>query len=129
MDGGDEQILENGQVLERVRYLERAPDAGDATGARRSVRNVASAEPDRPGVRLEQPRDEVEQRGFSGAVWPDDAQRFAGRDLELDTIDGLERAERFRQIVQPQDHATAQSKRRSTSGADLTFATHPAGNE
>ena len=47
VDGGDQQIFEHGEVLERMRNLERAPDAGDATGARRRVRDVVAVEVDR----------------------------------------------------------------------------------
>ena len=41
VDGGDQKIFEHGEVLERMRNLERAPDAGDAAGARRRVRDIA----------------------------------------------------------------------------------------
>ena len=38
VDGGDEQVLEHGQILERMRNLERAADAGDAARAWRRMR-------------------------------------------------------------------------------------------
>ena len=59
-----------------------------------------AVEVDRAGVRRLQPGDEIEQRRFAGAVRPDDAERFALRDFQLDAVDGFERAERSRQIVQ-----------------------------
>jgi len=83
VDGGNEQVLEHGQALERVRYVERAADTSDTTNPRWSVRDVASVKPDRVGIRLEQPGDKVEQRCFSGAIWPDDAERFALRHLKI----------------------------------------------
>src|SRR6516165_6225814 len=46
VDRRDQEILEYRQIFERMRYLERAPDAGDAAGARRRVRDVAAIEVD-----------------------------------------------------------------------------------
>jgi len=105
VDRGDKQVLEHGEVLERVRNLERAADAGDAARARRRLRDVAAVEPDGAAVRPDEPGDQVEQRRFAGAVRSDDAQRLARCDVEADAVDSLQRAERSGQIVEPQDHA------------------------
>ena len=77
VDRGDQQVLEHGEVLERVRNLERAADAGDAARARRRLRDVAAVEPNGAAVRPDEPGDQVEQRRFAGAVRADDAERFA----------------------------------------------------
>ena len=53
VDRGDQKVLEHGEVLERARNLERAPDAGDAARARRRVRDVAAVEMDRAVVGLD----------------------------------------------------------------------------
>ncbi len=106
MDRGDQKIFEHGEVFERMRNLKRSADAGDAAHAWRRAGDVASVKSDRAGIRLEQAGDEIEQRRFAGAVRADDAERLARRDFKLDVIDGFERAERSRQIIQPEDHAT-----------------------
>ena len=90
VDGGDQQILEHGDVLERTRNLERAADAGDAAGAWRRRRDIAAVKVDRAAVRREQAGDQIEQRGLAGAVGPDDAERFALGDFKLNAIDGFE---------------------------------------
>ena len=43
---------------------------------------------DRPRRRLLQSRDDPQQRRLAGAALPDDRQRLAGRDLEVDAVDG-----------------------------------------
>src|SRR5262249_60599488 len=93
MDGRDQKIFEHRQVLERMRYLERSPDAGDAAGARRRVRNIIAVEVNRTSIGPEQSGNEIEQARFSGAVRSDDAERFAARDLERHAVDRFERAE------------------------------------
>jgi len=107
VDGRNEEVLEHGQALEWMRNLERSPDAGDTTNARRRACDVASVEPDRAGIRPEQPGDEVEERRFSGAVRSDDAERFALRHLKIDGVDRSDRVERLAQVFQFQDHVTA----------------------
>ena len=107
VDPGDQQVFKNGEVFKRLWNLERAADAGDATGPRWRARDIVTVKMDSAGVRLLQSGDKIEQGGFAGAIWPDDAEGLAPRDFKLDAIDGFERAERFCQIFQPQDHATA----------------------
>jgi hypothetical protein len=40
--------------------------------------------PDRAGVRLEQARDELQERALAGAIGPDDREERPGRDGEVD---------------------------------------------
>ena len=61
VDRGDQQVFEYREVLERLRNLERAADAGDAAGARRRVRNIPAIEVDAAGVGPLQSGDEIEQ--------------------------------------------------------------------
>ena len=75
--------------------------------------DVAAVEVNGAGIGPDEPGDEVEQRRFAGAVRSDDAERLAARDLEVDAVDGFERAERSRQIVELEDHEIVQSSVRS----------------
>jgi hypothetical protein len=46
--------------------------------------------PDRSLVRLEDPRDALQKRRLTGAVVPEQAERLALRDLEVDVLEGPE---------------------------------------
>ncbi len=48
-----------------------------------------------PRGRLENPRDHVEQSGFSGTIWADQAGDRAFFDVQRRTIDGFEAAKTF----------------------------------
>ena len=106
VDRADQQVLEHGEVLERLRDLVRAADAGAAARVRRQPRDVAAVEPDRRRRPARAAGDQVEQRRFAGAVRPDDAERLAGGEA---TPRRFERAERS---VEPSSGAA--SRRQST---------------
>ena len=49
--------------------------------------------------------DQVEQRGFPSAVWPEYAQNLASANLEADVVKHANRAERFAQFAPFKQHA------------------------
>ena len=100
VNGGDQQVLEHGEIFERVRDLKRAPDACDAALPRRRAGDVVAVEVDFAAIRRVQSGDEVEQRRFAGAVRSDNAERFALRDFQMQEVDRFQRAERFCQIIE-----------------------------
>jgi len=93
VDGRNQEIFEHREILERTRYLKRAPDAGDATGAGRRARDVLAVEMHGAGIGPQHAGDEIEQRRLAGAVWSDDAKRFAARDFKRDAVHRFERTE------------------------------------
>ena len=58
-----------------------------------SGRDVATAEIDGAGVRRERARQDVQQGGLAGAVRPDDADRLARGEREVDAVQHGECAE------------------------------------
>ena len=66
--------------------------------------DVAAVEADRAGIGLQRTGDQVEERGLSGAVRPDDAERVAGFDGKIDTVRDDDRAEGFGQALKLEDH-------------------------
>jgi hypothetical protein len=55
--------------------------------AHRAPGDVVAAQPHRAGVGRHRAREHAEQRGLARAVGPDDADRVAGADPELDAIE------------------------------------------
>ena len=76
IDRADQQILEHGELFERLRDLAGAADAGAATLAALALK-IAAVEADDAGVLRELAGDQVEQRGLARPVRPDDADRLA----------------------------------------------------
>src|SRR5262249_48687314 len=102
---GNHEILEHRHAAERLRDLERARDAHDATPWRRHMRDVPAAEQDAAGVGFDRPGHDAEQRGLAGAVWPDDAERLALREREVERIGDHDGAEAFRDFIEGKDGA------------------------
>src|SRR5215470_7719100 len=63
----------------------------------RCARNVLSEQRDRSRVGCEFSGDQIEQRGFAGAVRTDDESPLAGLDRKVDALGDAKAAERFRQ--------------------------------
>jgi hypothetical protein len=97
MDRADEQVLEHGEILERLRNLVGAADAGPAAPLRRLLQEVSAVETNAAGRRRQAAGDQVEQRGLARAVRPDDADRLARRDYEIEIVGDDDRAEAFLQ--------------------------------
>ncbi len=95
----DEQIAQDGCVLEQFDILEgaRNPEFGDAEG--RLTGDVLILEVEPPGRRIVEPGNQIEDRTLAGAVRSDDRENFTLLQREADGIDGLQSAEVKRKIL------------------------------
>ena len=90
---GEREVLEDGQVREDARLLERADQT--AAGQARRVRPVhdGATEADHTAVRWQVARDQVEDGCLAGAVWADQAGDRALLDAERAVVDCNDSAE------------------------------------
>src|SRR5262249_20820755 len=100
---GDDQVFEHGHAAERLWNLERARHAGAAAPLGRQMRNVRSGEADAAGCARDRSIDDVEQGGLAGAVRPDDAERLAFFEREIDSISYHHGAEAFADALERED--------------------------
>src|SRR4051794_34237190 len=73
-EGAELDVLDQRQFPKRARNLERAGEPHAADTLRRHPGDLALAETDRPGTRLEGAGDQVERRALSRAVGADEAE-------------------------------------------------------
>ena len=90
------------QVLEQLCALERSTEAEPGAAAAREAVHVVAEDLDRTPAAHE-PADRVHQRRLAGAVRADEPDDLARRDVQVDVVDHDARAERHRQILDP-DH-------------------------
>src|SRR5204862_8074772 len=69
------------------------------------------------GVGEERAGNLVNERGLAGGVGAGDGVGLASRDIEVYAVGDLERAERFAQLLQPQDRFAHRRLQRSTATA------------
>jgi hypothetical protein len=93
VDGGDEHVLEHGEVGERPNDLVRAYDAGAHAAVRGESGDRTVVEQDLPRGRALRAGDHAEQRGLAGAVGTDDAEDLALAQVEVDAVEGAQPAE------------------------------------
>src|SRR5262245_27940709 len=79
-----DQVLEHGHAVERLRNLKRAADAQATAPFRRQMGDVDAREDDAPGIGRNRAAGDAEQRGLAGAVRPDDAERLALGEREVE---------------------------------------------
>src|SRR5262249_47430749 len=79
-----DQVLELSHAVERLRNLKRAADAQATAPFRRQMGDVDAREDDAPGVGGNRAAGDAEQRGLAGAVRPDDAERLALGEREIE---------------------------------------------
>src|SRR5207244_3512450 len=89
----DEHVLDRGHLREEADVLERAADARLRDRVGRLGRDVDSVEDDRPGGRLVDAGQHVEERRLPRAVRADQADDRALRDREVEVVDREETAE------------------------------------
>src|SRR5262249_481919 len=89
----DHHVLERREVREQADVLEGARDTGDRHFVGRQAGQRLGVEHEAPTVGRVDPRQHVEERGLAGAVWADQAEDFAGRDLERHFAQRLHAAE------------------------------------
>ena len=89
------EILEHGHAAERLRDLERAADAEAAAALRRKASDVGAGEENAPGIGRDRAAGDAEQRRLAGAVRPDDAERLALGEREVEVARHHHGAEPF----------------------------------
>ncbi len=87
-------VLADRQMRQQVEKLEHHADFAAAIERQFALgesSDVASADPDRPGGRTVDSRDEVEERRLAAPRWADDGEELAGGDREVDRVEGDDR--------------------------------------
>src|SRR5262249_14797091 len=92
------EVLLHGHAVKRPRDLEASRDPEPGPLMCRPCADVLALEEDPPTVVPERAGDAADERGLSGAVWPDEAETLASLHVERHSAQGLEAAE-------PLDHA------------------------
>ena len=77
-------------------------DAERAAPRRRHVRDVVAGIEHAAGIRLHRAADDAEQGRLAGAVRPDNAERFAVGEREIDAVGNDDGAEPFRDFFESQ---------------------------
>src|SRR5687768_8879050 len=85
-----QQVLEYREIREQLGDLKCPRDPAPRPLMRRQPRDVDAKQPDRPLRCRKLAANEVEQRGFAGAIRPDDGMPFASLDAEIHLVDRLE---------------------------------------
>ena len=84
---------------------------------RRQVARCDTIDGDRPGVRLKDTGDEVDERALAGAVLPNQGVNLAGANLKADVVEDHVAGERFGQALGPQHRrAVGGARRRGARG-------------
>ncbi len=96
-------VLEHGHAGKRLRDLERAREAQAAAALGRSLRDVLAGEQHAAGVGRDGAGGDTEQRGLAGAIRPDDAERLAVAQREVDSVRNHHGPEPLRDVVQRKD--------------------------
>jgi hypothetical protein len=91
----DQDVVDDGLVLEDREVLEGAGDAEAREGVRRQSREILPVKKDLAAGWPEHRADQVEQRGLAGAVRSDQAADLARFDLEAHVLDRGQTAEAF----------------------------------
>ena len=89
----------NRHARERAHDLEGSADARFAQLMRLAGEHVAALEQDFAAIGPQEAIQQIEQRGLAGAVRADDAEDLVSVELEADVLDGLQPAERRREIA------------------------------
>jgi len=89
----DQNVVDDGLVLEDRQILESASDAEARQRVRRELGEVLPVKKDLAGGWPEHRADEIKERGLAGAVRSDQTADLARFDLEADVLDGGQAAE------------------------------------
>ena len=96
-------VLEHGHAGKGLRNLEGAREPAPAAPLGREPRDVGAVEADAAGVGRHRAGGDAEQRGLAGAVRPDDAERLAVFEREIDAVGHHHGAETLRYVLQRED--------------------------
>ena len=92
-------VLEHGELLEEPDLLEGTRDSAPHAAMSGQAGEIGAIEAQRAGIRLVDPADQVEHRGFAGAVGADDGKDRAGRHVERYVAHGADAAEALVQTL------------------------------
>src|SRR5262249_40372762 len=92
-------VLQRRHLLEQRGELERPDQAALDDPVRSEPGDVLTVEPDRPGRRLEEPRQEVEAGGLARPVGADQPDDLALRDAEVEVLDRGEPVEALGELA------------------------------
>src|SRR5262249_40870914 len=120
-------VLAHRAIAIDLRRLEGSHEPAARQQVRGHAGDVGVAEPDPPGIRLDDAADQIDDRGLSGAVRTDQAQDLVFRDREAEIADGAQPAIHPGQALdleQLRRHARPAARRFTR----LTSSTIPPGN-
>ena len=100
---GDHEILEHRHAAERLRHLERARQPHAAAVLGFHAGDVVAFEHHAAAVGRDRAGDDAEQRGLAGAVRPDDAERLAAQEREVDIVGDDDGAEALGDFFERED--------------------------
>src|SRR6516225_11899943 len=84
--GRDQHVLHHGLIEKELRNLKGARDAEPGDGAWQLCGDIAAKKTDAARLRPEVTSGDVEERGFAGAVWPDNCEIFALINFKIDSV-------------------------------------------
>ena len=85
---GDPEIVRDAELREHTLVLQGALDAEAADLVRRVAGDVVAVEENAAAVRRQQARNQIEERGLTRAVRPDDGVQAATGEIETQPVDG-----------------------------------------
>ena len=95
----DQQVFQHCHPREWLRDLERAGDGLSTALLRRQIGEVFPPERHPSALRPQRSGDQAEQRGLTGTVRPEDAERLGRLDAKVERIGNNDRAEPLRYSV------------------------------
>ncbi len=103
--GTGNDVVEHRHPRERTYDLEGAADAEMADSVRPHADDVPVLEGDLSFIRGKKSVQQIEQRGFAGAVRSDNPDQLAALNRKVDILDSLQPSEGFRQSLDVEDDA------------------------
>ncbi len=100
----DIDVLRNAELGKQQQLLVDGRDAVSGGFVRRGEADGRACDPHLPGIRRDHAGDDLDQRGFAGAVFAEQGVDLAGADIEADLLQHRHRAEGFgdaRQLHEP----------------------------
>ena len=89
--GGEGDVVEDAEPREDRGDLEGVGDAEPDAGVGGQAGDVAAVEADRAGVGQQAAGEQADEGGLAGAVRADQGVDLAGREVEVDGVDGVQR--------------------------------------
>ena len=115
VEGAHHHVLERGEPGEGLHELERPREAQAADRVGLEPDQGRVVEGDRAVARRVEAGDQVEHGGLAGAVGPDEPDDLAGRDREVEPVDGLQPAEALAEPADLQTRGHAAAPRRAAA--------------